>query len=119
MQDIRSSRSLYNDVSSHLNQIRDVLTPRVMSLANEPELVELLLEIEARADQWRSNLQLVEDDWGMPEDYGWEAAIQTLLALADTHAYLAASGALAEESRQSTSEHEATMDEMSATERTR
>ena len=86
--DTSSTRDLYDDVSPVLRQLRDVLTPRVIDLADDPRLVELLGDIEAAERQWLSNLEVIEH-WGAPDHFGWEAAAEFLGSLAGVIEYLA------------------------------
>jgi hypothetical protein len=69
-----SSRLLYDEVHEEISQLRDVLTPRVLELADDPELVSRLLALEKADRSWRSSLWLIEKGWGMPDRYGWQSA---------------------------------------------
>src|SRR2546429_496236 len=46
-----TSRALYDEVRHEITVLRDVLTPRVLELAEDPALTELLFDIE-RAERF-------------------------------------------------------------------
>ena len=71
--DSSSSRDLYTAASTPLRAIREVHTPRVIGVAEEPELVELLTTLEERDPKWAVALYNIEE-WGAPDEIGWEAA---------------------------------------------
>jgi hypothetical protein len=67
-----SSRDFYEHIAPHIHQLRDVLTPRVLELNDDPSLVEALMEVETAERTWMYNLGL-EDRFGGPED-GWASS---------------------------------------------
>jgi hypothetical protein len=77
-----STRTLYDEVKPEITQIRDVLTPRILQFGEDPELVELLVEIEAAERSWIGALSLIEGDWGLPEGDAWTDASKTFGAAA-------------------------------------
>jgi hypothetical protein len=86
--DDAASRSLYRDVRDYLHELRDVLTPRVLQMSDDAQLVSALTKVEAREREWRQSIELIEE-WGAPEDQGWEAAASLLDALARVESHLA------------------------------
>jgi hypothetical protein len=66
-----SSRGLHEQIALHIYQLRDVLTPRVLELNDDPSLVEALMEVETTERNWLYNLGL-EDRFGAPQEFGWE-----------------------------------------------
>ncbi|MFG1942755.1 hypothetical protein [Nonomuraea sp. NPDC048826] len=69
-----SSRQLHDRMQPHIQHLRDVLTPRVIEFGYEPELIEALVSAEQAEERWTSLITFIEDDWGMPEEFAWEAA---------------------------------------------
>lgn len=68
-----SSRDFHEHIAPHIYQLRDVLTPRVLELNDDPSLVEALMEVETAERTWMYNLGL-ENRFGGPEEFGWESS---------------------------------------------
>jgi len=79
--DFASSRTMYLKASPHVQQLRDVLIARVLQFHDDPALAERLIEIETVEREWLANLEMIED-WGAPEEFGWESAAKLLNASA-------------------------------------
>jgi hypothetical protein len=88
-----TSRGLYDEVRDNLVMIRDVLTPRVLDLADDPALANLLLELEAAERQWRHMLWVIEHDWESRSQYAWRAVADVYRAAAEVTAHLARTSA--------------------------
>jgi hypothetical protein len=69
----RRTRSLYNEITTELATLRDVLTPRVLDLADDPRLTELLFEVERSERHWRHMLWVIENDWEDRPKFAWDA----------------------------------------------
>ena len=68
-----SPEALHRDVAQDLAHITGVLTPRVIDLASDPELAELLLRLEGHHDEWRGWMVTAEG-WGAPDKFAWREA---------------------------------------------
>jgi len=69
-----SSRLLFEEVKQDLFAIRDVLAPRVMSLDEDPQLSQLLGDLEEATRRWSLVLPAIEE-WGVRDEDGWKEAI--------------------------------------------
>jgi hypothetical protein len=69
-----SSRLLFEEVKQDLFAIRDVLAPRVMSLDEDPQLSQLLGDLEEATRRWSLVLPAI-DEWGVRDEDGWKEAI--------------------------------------------
>jgi hypothetical protein len=78
-----SSQSLYEDVKPYLQQLRDSMLPRLLQLGGRPPLAAALGDVEAAERVWRWAVELVEGDWGAPEEDAWAAAAQVARRLAE------------------------------------
>lgn len=72
--DYRSSQPVLSEVQPETRYIRESLTPRILMLAADSRLVELLVDLETRERVWTEGVRLVVDDWQYPEEYAWEHA---------------------------------------------
>jgi hypothetical protein len=68
-----SSGGFHEHITPHIYQLRDVLTPRVLELNDDPNLVEALMEIETAERTWMYHLGL-ENRFGASEEFGWESS---------------------------------------------
>jgi hypothetical protein len=83
-----STEVLHNDVGPAIRHMRDAVTPRVIEVAEDPTLVEKLVELEDAERRWAISLGVI-DDWGAPETFGWEDSAGVLDAAAEICRYLA------------------------------
>jgi hypothetical protein len=58
--DASSSKTLFAEVKDDIAPIRDVLTPRIMSLDEDPHLSLLLVELEEVTRRWNLVLSAIE-----------------------------------------------------------
>lgn len=86
-----STRSIRRMVEPELIQIRNVLTPRVLQLADDPALAGILMDLEEREREWVENLKRVEG-WGADEHPAWEALASVVDAAAAVVNHLADTG---------------------------
>jgi hypothetical protein len=84
-----SSRDFHEHISPHIHQLRDVLTPRVLELNDDPNLVEVLMDVETAERSWIYHLGL-ENRFGAPEEFGWESSAGFLEACSKVVAQLSA-----------------------------
>ncbi len=77
-----SPHALHEAVADDFAYIKTVLTPRVVTLASNPTLVELLLRLEDHEEDWRSWTTLA-DEWGAPDLYAWRQATAALEVAAE------------------------------------
>jgi hypothetical protein len=75
--DASSSKNLFAEFKDDFAPIRDVLTPRIMSLDDDPELSLLLMELEEASRRWNLVLPAIEE-WGVRDEEGWQEAIKVL-----------------------------------------
>jgi hypothetical protein len=83
-----SSRDFREHIAPHICQLRDVLTPRVLELNDDPSLVEVLMEVETAERSWMYHLGL-EDCFGAPKEFGWESSAGFLDACGKVVGHLA------------------------------
>jgi hypothetical protein len=88
-----TSRAFYDEARDEITLLRDVLTPRVLELADDPTLASLLFEIERAERFWRHSLWIIEHEWEYRSMYAWRAAAAVLEAGADVTAHLAQASA--------------------------
>ncbi|MET8140390.1 hypothetical protein ABZU32_08795 [Sphaerisporangium sp. NPDC005288] len=70
-----SSRVKFQSILPHVEYLRDVVTPRIIDFGYEPRLIEILVSLEEAHNHWGSLIDYIEDDWGMPDYFAWEAAV--------------------------------------------
>jgi hypothetical protein len=79
--DSSTSRELWGAVAPHIQHLQDVLTPRVIELADDPELAEHLASIESDAQHWLGWIEAYER-WGKAGEEAWRFAADLLDAAA-------------------------------------
>jgi hypothetical protein len=77
-----SSQWLHESVRPYLRQLLESLLPRVVQVGGSPSLAAALGDVEVAERQWRWAIELVEGDWGAPEQQAWTAAAGLARALA-------------------------------------
>lgn len=73
MHDI-SSQNLISRIGPDFEKLSLSIFPRILELDEETELITSFMEVESAYQVWLSNVDLIEGDWGMPEEFAWEAA---------------------------------------------
>lgn len=92
--DIATTRQLHRATRADLGFVRDVLTPRVVQLGDDAELVEALVALEEAERLWNQAIQLIYDNWGFPAELAWERAAGTLSAAARLYRLVAVDNSL-------------------------
>jgi hypothetical protein len=69
-----SSQILLAEVAPHLEKLSINVFPRILELDENAELISSFIETESAFQDWSSNVDTIEGDWGMPEEFAWEAA---------------------------------------------
>ncbi len=77
------AEELHDGVAWALAHIRDVLTPRVIAIGSDPELVEVLVRLDVEESRWKSAL-IAQGETGGVETY--PKALCVLIAIGDAYA---------------------------------
>jgi hypothetical protein len=80
-----TSKALYDSIHADLGFIRDVIGPRFLLFGDDPLVAQRLLELEAAESEWSQGVQLIQDDWGFPNELAWERAGETFKAISNLY----------------------------------
>jgi hypothetical protein len=75
-------------VAADFDDIKAALTPRIIALAGDPDLAELLLRLEDHEEAWRVWM-ITAREWGAPESLAWREATAALEVAAAIYRRLA------------------------------
>jgi hypothetical protein len=81
---MRDVDALYEKTRWDLSQIREVLTPRVMQISEDLELIEALVNLDESYRQWE-HTRIADQQAGIGYGQVFEAAIQTFEAGANVY----------------------------------
>ena len=73
---VLSSQYLLSEIGPAFEKLSFHIFPRIFELDEQEELISSLIEVEAAFQEWESNVDTIEGDWGMPDEFAWEAAAQ-------------------------------------------
>jgi hypothetical protein len=85
-----TTRLLHTAIHDDVAHIRDVLVPRFLALADDPALLELLLDLDEAEREWSRGVIAIYDDWGFPNELAWERAAAAIASAAALYRYVAA-----------------------------
>jgi hypothetical protein len=71
-----SSQYLISAVEPHFEKLSLNIFPRILELDEQAELISAFIRVESAFRDWNSNVDTIEEDWGMPERYAWKAAAE-------------------------------------------
>jgi hypothetical protein len=71
-----SSQYLLRAVTPHFEKLSLNIFPRIFELGEQEELASSFIAAESAFQDWETNVDTIEGDWGMPEHYAWDAAAQ-------------------------------------------
>jgi hypothetical protein len=78
-----SSQQLLCTVKPYFDNLSLTIFPRIFELGEETELIASCIEVEAAYQEWISTVDTIEGDWGMPENYAWEAVAELCTRLSN------------------------------------
>ena len=73
---VLSSQHLLSEIRPDFEKLSFHIFPRIFELDEQEELISSLIEVEAAFQAWESNVDTIEGDWGMPDEFAWDAAAQ-------------------------------------------
>jgi hypothetical protein len=68
-----SSSYLLRSVRPDFEKLSFHIFPRIFELDEQEELISSLIEVEAAFQEWESTVDTIEGDWGMPDQFAWDA----------------------------------------------
>jgi len=71
-----SSQYLLLEVTPHIEKLSLNILPRILELGEQEDLVSSFIDVESAFQDWETNVEMIEGDWGMPEDFAWQAVAQ-------------------------------------------
>jgi hypothetical protein len=71
-----SSATLLSAVQEHFEKLSLYIFPRIMELDEQEDLVASFMDVESAYQEWTSTVDIIEGDWGMPEQYAWGAVAE-------------------------------------------
>jgi hypothetical protein len=73
---VLSSQYLLSEITPSFEKLSFHIFPRIFELDEQEGLISSLIEVEAAFQEWENNVDAIEGDWGMPEEFAWKAAAQ-------------------------------------------
>lgn len=69
-----SSYALLSAVRPYFEKLSLSIFPRILELDEQTELISSFIDVDSAYQEWSTNVDTIEGDWGMPEHFAWEAA---------------------------------------------